>query len=117
MLGSENNYGYVNNPIGWIDPFGLSKCSVLDDIIKNKVASPGCAITSKQANILRDNLPVIQRRTAFQNKMVRNKFVKSQDYLMRQWKSNMGVSWPTGATPHHIIPLESGGANKRWSLM
>ncbi|MFB3238459.1 RHS repeat-associated core domain-containing protein [Aeromonas salmonicida] len=119
ILGGENNYGYVPNPLGGIDPFGLSKCSVLDDIIKdaNKVASPGCAITSKQANILRNNLPVIQRRTVFQNKMARKEFVKSQSYLMRPWESSMGVSWPTGATPHHIIPLESGGANEWWNLM
>lgn len=119
VLGGENNYGYVPNPVNWVDPFGLSKCSVLDDIIKdaNKVASPGGAITSKQANILRNNLPVIQRRTAFQNQMARKEFVRSQNYLMRQWESNMGVSWPNGATPHHIIPLESGGANKWWNLM
>ncbi|MFQ2166067.1 RHS repeat-associated core domain-containing protein [Aeromonas hydrophila] len=119
MLGGENNYGYVPNPLGGIDPFWLSKCSVLDDIIKdeNKVASPGGAITSKQADILRNNLPVIQRRTAFQNQMARKEFVRSQNDLMKQWESNMGVSWLTGATPHHIIPLESGGANKWWNLM
>ncbi|WP_205624388.1 RHS repeat-associated core domain-containing protein [Pectobacterium carotovorum] len=26
ILGGENNYGYTHNPIGWIDPFGLSSC-------------------------------------------------------------------------------------------
>ncbi|MCU1799160.1 hypothetical protein CUU45_18045 [Pectobacterium polaris] len=26
ILGGENNYGYVPNPVGWIDPFGLAGC-------------------------------------------------------------------------------------------
>ncbi|WP_371856621.1 hypothetical protein [Aeromonas hydrophila] len=26
MLGGENNYGYVNNPLGWVDPLGLAGC-------------------------------------------------------------------------------------------
>uniref|UniRef100_UPI00139B5881 RHS repeat-associated core domain-containing protein n=1 Tax=Aeromonas salmonicida TaxID=645 RepID=UPI00139B5881 len=26
ILGGENNYGYVNNPLGWIDPLGLAGC-------------------------------------------------------------------------------------------
>lgn len=118
-MGGENNYGYVSNSVSWVDPFGLSKCSVLDDIINdaNKVASPGGAITSRPANILRNNLPVIQRRTAFQNQMARKEFVRSKNYLMRQWESNIGVPWPNGATSHHIIPLESGGANRWWNLM
>nr|WP_080965273.1 RHS repeat-associated core domain-containing protein [Pectobacterium peruviense] len=119
VLGGKNNYGYVHNPMDWVDPFGLAGCSVLDDIIKdaNKVASTGGGITSKQAQILRNNLPVIQRRTVFQNQMARKEFVKNQDYLMRQWEANMGMSWPKGATLHHIIPLESGGENKWWNLM
>ncbi len=119
VLGGENNYAYAPNPSTWIDPLGLAGCSVLDDIIKdaNKVASPGGSITSKQAQILRNNLPVIQRRSAFQNQIARKEFVKTQDYLMKQWEANMGMTWPKGATPHHIIPLESGGANKWWNLM
>ncbi|MDF2403340.1 type IV secretion protein Rhs [Aeromonas sp. 5HA1] len=29
ILGGENNYGYVPNPVNWIDPFGLAKCKGL----------------------------------------------------------------------------------------
>lgn len=25
-LGGENNYGYVPNPVNWVDPLGLAKC-------------------------------------------------------------------------------------------
>ena len=53
----------------------------------------------------------------FQNQMARKEFVGSQNYLMKQWEANTGRVWPSGATPHHIIPLESGGANKWWNLM
>ena len=27
VLGGESNYGYVHNPVGWVDPFGLAGCS------------------------------------------------------------------------------------------
>ncbi|MEI7194057.1 RHS repeat-associated core domain-containing protein, partial [Pectobacterium brasiliense] len=27
MLGGENNYGYVHNPMDWVDPFGLAGCA------------------------------------------------------------------------------------------
>ncbi|ROP59946.1 RHS repeat-associated protein [Enterobacter sp. BIGb0383] len=26
VLGGESNYGYVHNPVGWVDPFGLAGC-------------------------------------------------------------------------------------------
>ncbi|WP_308317912.1 RHS repeat-associated core domain-containing protein, partial [Serratia marcescens] len=119
LEGGLNLYAYGPNPLTWIDPFGLSNCSTLDRIIgdANKVASRGGAITAKQAQILRDNLPVVQRRSVFQNQMARKEFVRDQHYLMSQWEANTGRAWPTGATPHHIIPLESGGANKWWNLM
>ncbi|BES83370.1 hypothetical protein PEC302107_26360 [Pectobacterium araliae] len=26
VLGGDNNYGYVYNPMGWVDPFGLAAC-------------------------------------------------------------------------------------------
>ncbi|MFP1850146.1 RHS repeat-associated core domain-containing protein, partial [Lonsdalea quercina] len=119
LAGGHNPYAYVHNPLGWIDPLGLAGCSTLDRIIAdaNKVASPGGHITPKQAEILKGNLPVVQRRSAFQNRLSRKEFVRDQKYLMSQWEANTGRVWPTGATPHHIIPLESGGANKWWNLM
>nr|MBS9430888.1 HNH endonuclease [Photorhabdus akhurstii] len=101
------------------DPLGLAGCPLIDQIVNdaNKVASPGGHITAKQAEILRGNSPVIQRRSAAQNRFARKEFEKTQKYLMKQWEANTGRKWPAGATPHHIIPLESGGANKWWNLM
>nr|WP_276514958.1 RHS repeat-associated core domain-containing protein [Aeromonas salmonicida] len=29
ILGGENNYGYVPNPVNWVDPLGLAKCKGL----------------------------------------------------------------------------------------
>ncbi|TDV58743.1 RHS repeat-associated protein [Pseudomonas sp. LP_7_YM] len=119
LLGGPNLYQFGANPLAWLDPLGLACSSVLDRVVgdANKVASPGGAITAKQADLLRGNLPVIQRRTVFQNQMARKEFVGNQNYLMKQWEANTGRAWPSGATPHHIIPLESGGANKWWNLM
>ncbi|MEZ6975954.1 RHS repeat-associated core domain-containing protein [Aeromonas sp. S14(2024)] len=28
VLGGENNYGYVHNPVNWVDPLGLSSCAL-----------------------------------------------------------------------------------------
>ncbi|ACX86474.1 YD repeat protein [Pectobacterium parmentieri WPP163] len=28
ILGGENNYGYVQNPLDWVDPFGLTSCEL-----------------------------------------------------------------------------------------
>ncbi|MEH6370447.1 DNA/RNA non-specific endonuclease [Pectobacterium carotovorum] len=28
VLGGENNYGYVHNPMDWVDPFGLAGCNI-----------------------------------------------------------------------------------------
>ncbi|WP_228940675.1 RHS repeat-associated core domain-containing protein [Photorhabdus thracensis] len=119
LNGGLNPYAYVHNPTNWVDPLGLAGCPLINLIVNdaNKVASPGGHITSKQAEILKSNLPVVQRRSAFQNQVSRKEFVRDQDYLMKQWETNTGRTWPTGATPHHIIPLESGGANKWWNLM
>ncbi|MFV3406735.1 RHS repeat-associated core domain-containing protein [Pseudomonas sp. NY15463] len=119
LEGSLNLYAYAPNPLSWIDPLGLSECSLLDRIIHdaNKVASPGGEITARQAQILRGNLPVVQRRNATQNRVVRKEFVKTEKALIKQWETNTNRSWPDGATAHHVIPLESGGANKWWNLM
>ncbi|MCA6984713.1 RHS repeat-associated core domain-containing protein, partial [Pectobacterium brasiliense] len=29
VLGGESNYGYVHNPVCWVDPFGLAGCDLL----------------------------------------------------------------------------------------
>jgi hypothetical protein len=44
---------------------------------------------------------------------------------MQQWTEAIDRPWPMRevdgvmkpATPHHIIPIESGGSNKWWNLM
>ena len=119
LEGGSNLYQYAPEPNGWVDPLGLT-CGKLNDKViaeANQVAAPGGNITAQQAAILKGNLPVVQRRSVFQNQVARKEFVRDQDYLMRQWEAHTGRVWPEGATPHHIIPLESGGANKWWNLM
>ena len=36
IWGGENNYGYVHNPLGWIDPLGLSACAPTHHLATNK---------------------------------------------------------------------------------
>jgi hypothetical protein len=93
--------------------------SLLDNIVAdaNRVASRGGAITESQATILRQNLPVVQRRGSAATQQIRREFVSRQADLIAEWEAQTGRKWPDGATPHHIIPLESGGANAWWNLM
>ncbi|MCE9732383.1 RHS repeat-associated core domain-containing protein [Pectobacterium sp. IFB5596] len=34
ILGGESNYGYVQNPLDWVDPFGLASCEHLNKMAK-----------------------------------------------------------------------------------
>lgn len=73
MGGGTRPQGYVDNPNSDVDPLGLANYSLYEKIINaaNKVASPGGEITSEQAKNLRENLPVIQSRSVFQNQVAR----------------------------------------------
>jgi hypothetical protein len=66
---------------------------------------------------LRQNLPVVQRRSAAATRPLRQEFERRQAGLIAEWEAQTNRTWPTGATPHHIIPIESGGANAWWNLM
>ncbi|QSI29786.1 hypothetical protein GNX71_09405 [Variovorax sp. RKNM96] len=98
--------------------------SIIDEA--NRVAAAGGEISPQQRLLLQQNSPVVQRRNPIQNGFARTEFERDQSYLIRRWEENTGATWPTRvdpdgrlklATPHHIYPLESGGANKWWNLM
>jgi hypothetical protein len=107
--------------------------SLLNEIISeaNLVAAEGNIITSNQREILGQNLPVVTRRSAPSNRASRANFEGGlpggigglEAHLIRQWEFHTNRTWPTNpatgrrSTPHHIIPLESGGANKWWNLL
>lgn len=71
----------------------------------NQVTAPEGGVTAQQSAILKGNLPVVQRRSVFQNQVARKEFVRGQGYLMKQWEVNVGRVWSEGATPQHIIPI------------
>lgn len=93
--------------------------SLLDIIVDeaNLVAAPGGEITAAQRAKLRDDLPKVQRRGVKANRASRKMFERAQARLISEWERNTKRVWPKKATPHHIIPLESGGSNKWWNLM
>ncbi|WP_415843134.1 RHS repeat-associated core domain-containing protein, partial [Yersinia entomophaga] len=42
LAGGENTYGYVHNPLGWIDPLGLAACPLANaGKLKPPLAKPG----------------------------------------------------------------------------
>ena len=108
----------------WIAPgAGRGPGSLLDDIVDeaNRVAAPGGAVSHAQRAALRQNLPVVQRRGAAANRQARREFGQRQGDLIAEWTENTGQAWPVEAgrlaTPHHLIPLESGGANAWWNIV
>jgi len=46
LAGGENTYGYVHNPTGWIDPFGLA----------------GCLLPPKKINLTKDGVQHVKDR-------------------------------------------------------
>ncbi|WP_338328927.1 RHS repeat-associated core domain-containing protein [Aeromonas salmonicida] len=40
ILGGENNYGYVPNPVSWVDPLGLSSCELAKKMEKAGTSRP-----------------------------------------------------------------------------
>ncbi|WP_323743884.1 RHS repeat domain-containing protein [Lelliottia nimipressuralis] len=62
LLGGVNPYGYVHNPLGWIDPLGLACCppekgsDVTEDMIRR--ALEGDPMQTIQGSV---SLPAIQR--------------------------------------------------------
>ncbi|WP_181462056.1 DNA/RNA non-specific endonuclease, partial [Lonsdalea populi] len=39
------NYGYVHNPVGWIDPFGLAKCPTITRGANGEIASARATVS------------------------------------------------------------------------
>lgn len=109
----------------------LKKPQLIERITRdaNKVAASGGKITKSQRKILHDNLPVVQRRGVKATQAMRSNFnsntknnTGSKKNLIQRWEEKNSHKWPVSskgrsATPHHIIPLESGGANKAWNIM
>uniref|UniRef100_UPI0023BA1F01 RHS repeat-associated core domain-containing protein n=1 Tax=Aeromonas salmonicida TaxID=645 RepID=UPI0023BA1F01 len=63
ILGGENNYGYVPNPVNWVDPLGLSSCELAKKMEKagtprpnNSAAHHIVGETSKRAQPARNIL-------------------------------------------------------------
>jgi 5-methylcytosine-specific restriction endonuclease McrA len=106
------------------------KPQLVDRIIRdaNRVTPSGAKITKSQRNTLYGNLPVVKRRNVKATKAMRTHFnsnaknnTGSRKKLIQRWEMNRERKWPKdskghNATAHHIIPLESGGANKWWNL-
>jgi len=75
-------------------------------------------IGDRQKKMIHDKLSTIKQRSKKQTALIRKKGFseKRQKELIGQWELETGEVWPAGATPHHIIPLKSGGANEWWNL-
>ncbi|MFP1737098.1 RHS repeat-associated core domain-containing protein, partial [Lonsdalea quercina] len=55
VLGGENNYQYAPNPITWIDPLGLAKCSLKDSPLGKRGVEIERSV-SKKGNVKVDRL-------------------------------------------------------------
>lgn len=76
-------------------------------------------IGDRQKGMIADKLGTVKQRTKEQAELIREKgFTKKrQRELIQQWQKETSAEWPKGATPHHVIPLKSGGSNEWWNLI
>ncbi|WP_222612568.1 RHS repeat-associated core domain-containing protein [Undibacterium flavidum] len=73
-------------------------------------------ISDRQKKMIADKLSAIKQRSSELNRELRRDFEKNQKNLIKRWEAETGENWPSGATPHHIIPLKNGGGNEWWNL-
>ncbi|WP_240355232.1 RHS repeat-associated core domain-containing protein, partial [Pectobacterium brasiliense] len=48
IAGGESNYGYVQNPTCWVDPFGLAGCPVIRQRVLDNISSSKAARTASR---------------------------------------------------------------------
>ncbi|SHH18864.1 RHS repeat-associated core domain-containing protein [Pectobacterium carotovorum] len=48
IAGGENNYGYVPNPVCWVDPFGLAKCPTLTHGANGEILSAKASVSKAE---------------------------------------------------------------------
>ncbi|MCA7015034.1 DNA/RNA non-specific endonuclease, partial [Dickeya dadantii] len=48
VLGGESNYGYVSNPMSWVDPFGLAKCPTLTHGANGEILSAKATVSKAE---------------------------------------------------------------------
>ncbi|WP_433915661.1 RHS repeat domain-containing protein [Pectobacterium polaris] len=87
VLGGESNYGYVQNPICWVDPLGLAGCENILRASKPKILS-------------RDNLSSAERN------YLERQFMKKQNGLNRAAKRGELV-WSPGTHDVRISSIQS----------
>ncbi|WP_261850215.1 RHS repeat-associated core domain-containing protein, partial [Pectobacterium araliae] len=48
IAGGESNYGYVPNPVCWVDPFGLAKCPTLTHGANGEILSAKATVSKAE---------------------------------------------------------------------
>ena len=129
--GKRNKYGqetfvdangkelYKGHDGRFYNPSVHKPISLGEAILKDaqKVMADGVSMTSRQKRALKENMRVAQRRSPKATEAMRADFDKNQARYISDWEKQTGQVWPPGATPHHIVPITSGGANKWYNLM
>uniref|UniRef100_UPI003AA90DAC RHS repeat-associated core domain-containing protein n=1 Tax=Vibrio rumoiensis TaxID=76258 RepID=UPI003AA90DAC len=102
LAGGLNNYQYVKNPTGWVDPLGLVQCS----------ASCAGAIRRAFLNNKWGHLTSSERSALLQQKVELN-----AERWVREYEVNLGQRYP-GLNPHFVdkhgpdIPLRPNLASR-----
>ncbi|WP_261006281.1 RHS repeat-associated core domain-containing protein, partial [Yersinia aldovae] len=121
LLGGNNPYAYVPNPLSWVDPLGLAKCpmgEILADADKWSLAK----ISDRQKGMIKDKLSTVKERSKALNTKIREHFNANESKIISEWEKQTGMSWPklssgSRATPHHVIPIKNGGSNEWWNII
>jgi hypothetical protein len=98
--------------------FGASRRASLGDILDDVDKWSLRPVSNRQKQMITDKLSAVKQRSKDLTQAVRKGGFSQSDQkrLIQQWENETGHSWPSGATPHHIIPLKNGGSNEWWNL-
>jgi uncharacterized protein RhaS with RHS repeats len=102
-LGGVNPYGYVHNPLGWVDPLGLTGCSAYKGKLSSKASEMKPLVRgSKEWNqAIKDSRIALAKGEKFQVKVQSSSdakiFLQESQGNMNRYKAHTQSARPDGA--------------------
>ncbi|WP_275900541.1 RHS repeat-associated core domain-containing protein, partial [Pectobacterium brasiliense] len=117
ILGGDNNYGYVHNPVNWIDPFGLAGCANVDKdgtlSIKNKFSPGSAEDLALQKHVADWNAQIQANGGSMTRQAVSPEMRASANNAANAAKRATPELYPKGTAPGHTPDVGWGGSNGR----
>ncbi|WP_052959238.1 RHS repeat domain-containing protein [Hafnia alvei] len=106
LLGGVNPYGYVSNPLNWIDPLGLACCSAYEGKLRSKASEMKPLVRgSKEWNqAIKDSQKALAKGEKFQVKVQSSTdaraFLQESQGNMNRYKAHTQSARPDGVSKY-----------------